>query len=263
MKTIASYKKSFIGKTIIALTSAIICIGMISSSALAADVTASINVASAYVWRGQTFNDGAVVQPSIDVAAENGLGINVWANYDADDYNNTLDDHEFSEVDLTAIYGITLGKVDLGAGVIAYLFPASNNELHTSEVYLSAGLEIIEGLSASITGYYDIDRFQEFAYGTLGLTYGYDFSEELGLELGASIGYAGDEFAKAAGGADGGMYDYTVSASMGYTISDAWSLSAGVTYVDAVDDDNLKDKAAGGLLDTNTYFYVGISYSFK
>ncbi|HMA84159.1 MAG TPA: hypothetical protein VKN73_00520, partial [Desulfosalsimonadaceae bacterium] len=48
------------------------------------------DVVSAYVWRGITFNDGLVVQPYVDVAAGNGFAINVWGNYDIDDYDNTL-----------------------------------------------------------------------------------------------------------------------------------------------------------------------------
>ena len=261
MKTIASFRKNLIGKTIIALASTIIlCIGMVSTSALAADATAAMNIASAYVWRGQTFNDGAVIQPSVDVAAENGLGFNVWGNYDLSDYNNTVNSREFSEVDLTVSYGFTIGKIDVGIGAISYLFPAGAAE--TAEAYLSLGMDIIGGLSTAVTGYYDIDALEEFSYATLSLAYSYAINDKLGLELGGSIGYAGDKFAKNAGGADGGLYDYTVSLSLGYVISDAWSISTGVTYVDTIDDDNLKKKSAGGLLDTNTYFTVGIAYAF-
>ena len=40
---------------------------MSAGSAFGADVTTAIDVNSAYVWRGITFNDGVVVQPSVDV----------------------------------------------------------------------------------------------------------------------------------------------------------------------------------------------------
>ena len=227
---------------------------------MAADATVSVDIASAYVWRGQSFNDGAVIQSSIDVSAENGLGFNVWGNYDVDDYNGTVNSREFSEVDLTASYGFSLGKVDMGVGIISYLFPAGTGE--TAEVYVSMGYEIVDGLSAGIDAYYDIDAIKEFTYATLSLSYGFDVTEKLGLEVGGSVGYAGDDFVKAGGGDDGGFYDYTVSISLGYTISDAWSISAGATYVDAINDDNLKEKTAGGNLDVNTVFSMGLSCSF-
>ena len=86
---------------IVLVVAMIFLAGLASTPAMAAEATAALDINSAYVWRGQTFNDGVVLQPSIDVAAENGLGINVWGNYDIGDYNNTLDEDEFSEIDLT------------------------------------------------------------------------------------------------------------------------------------------------------------------
>ena len=68
-------------KMITLATALILLFGMAATPVLAADATAAIDVNSAYVWRGLTFNDGVVIQPSIDVAAKNGLGINVWDNY--------------------------------------------------------------------------------------------------------------------------------------------------------------------------------------
>ena len=64
------------------------------------------------------------------------------------------------------------------------------------------------------------------------------------------------------GSEDGGLYDYTLSAALGYAITEAWSSSAGVTYVNALDDDNLPDVDDGGLEDTNIVFSVGIAYAF-
>ncbi len=248
-------------KRIMALAVAMVTlIGMAVTPAVAADATAALDIASAYVWRGQTFNDGLVFQPSVDVAASSGFGINVWGNYDVDDYDGTLDSHEFSEIDLTLSYGTTLGKVDVGVGAIGYFFPAGAEE--TWELYLSLGMPIIGGLSAGVDFYYDVDAVDEFTYATLSLSYGFDITEKFAVELGGSIAYAGDAFAENAGGEDGGFYDYTLSASLGYTITDAWSASAGVTYVNALDDDNLPDVDDGGLEDTNIVFAVGVAYAF-
>jgi hypothetical protein len=239
----------------------------------AASATAAVDINSAYVWRGLTFNDGMVLQPSIDVAAENGLGINVWGNYDIGDYDNTLDDNEFSEIDLTVSYGFTVGKLDVGVGAIHYLFPATNdldndgigeNLTATTELYLSLGMPIADGLSAALDAYYDIDALDAFSYATLGLSYAYDISDKLSLEAGGSIAYAGEEFARAngTGNEDSGLYNYTLSLSLGYTITDAWSAAANLTYVDALDDDNLKDVKDGGLRNTNTIYGVSLAYAF-
>lgn len=246
----------------------LICLA--ATPVMAASATAAVDINSAYVWRGQTFNDGLVLQPSIDVAADNGLGINVWGNYDIDDYNGAVDENAFSEIDLTVSYGFTVGKLDVGVGAIHYVFPAisdSNNDgigenyMATTELYLSLGVPIVGGLSAALDAYYDIDAYDEFTYATLGLSYAYDITEKLNMEAGGSIAYAGDEFAKAANGEDGGLYNYTLSLSLGYTITDAWSVAANLTYVDALDDDNLKEDPDGPL-DTKTIYGVSLAYAF-
>jgi hypothetical protein len=248
-------------KATIFLTAAMaLLISVATTPAMAADATATMDINSAYVWRGQTFNDGLVLQPSIDVKAKNGLGINVWGNYDIGDYNNTIESNQFSEIDWTLSYSKSLGKLDTSLGVIAYTFPHGGAE--TAEMYLSLGLPLVAGLSAGLNIYYDFDMFHELTYSNLSLSYAYDISDRLSLGASGSIGYAGQDFAKAAGGKDGGWYDYNLSASLGYKLSSAWSASAHVTYVDALDNDNLKDVKDGGKLDTNVIYGFSIAYAF-
>ena len=247
----------------------LICLA--ATPVMAASATATVDFNSAYVWRGITLNDGMVIQPSIDVAAENGLGINVWGNYDIGDYDGNVDENAFSEIDLTVSYGITIGKLDLSAGAIHYTFPAvndANNDgigegfLATTELYVSAGMPIAGGLSASADAYYDIDAIDGFSYATLGLSYAYDITDKLNLEAGGAIAYASDDFVEFAGtGDDGGLYSYTLSLSLGYTITDAWSVAANLSYVDALDDDTLKEDPDGPL-DTKTVYGVSVAYAF-
>jgi hypothetical protein len=105
---------------------------MSAGTAFGADVTTAIDVNSAYVWRGITFNDGYVVQPSMDVAAGN-FGFNVWGNLDGDDYDDSLDSGEFSEIDLTLTYAVEAGPVGLTFGYIEYLFPTTDATVGVDE----------------------------------------------------------------------------------------------------------------------------------
>jgi len=73
-----------------------------ASFVMGADATFAVDTYSAYVWRGITFNEGMVVQPSIDIA-KGGFGLNLWGNLDVGSYNETLNEGEFSEVDFTHI----------------------------------------------------------------------------------------------------------------------------------------------------------------
>jgi hypothetical protein len=223
-------------------------------SALAADATAKLDVNSAYVWRGITFNDGLVAQPSIDVS-KNGFGVNVWGNFDIDDYDNTLDDNEFSEVDITLYYGFTFKTVDIGLGLIEYLFPAGADG--TREAYVSLEVPVFGGLSAGTTAYYDNDQIHGW-YGNAGLTYGQDLIDKLGLEASAKAGYADKDYAVAYGGEDSGFYDYTLSLSLSYSATEALTLGAAINYADTLDEEALPDE----LVDTNLYGGINVAYAF-
>ncbi len=221
-----------------------------AGTAFGAEATGGADVASAYVWRGITFNDGLVVQPYVDVAAGNGFAINVWGNYDIDDYDNTLDDNEFSEIDLTLSYGFSLEPVDITVGHIEYLFP--NGGAGTSEVFLSAYISPLDGISAGIDAYYDYDEVEDY-YVSASLSYDVTLDSGLGLGAGASAGYAGEDFTL---GPDDGFHEYTFSANASYPVTDAIGFSAFIAYTDTFDEDVLPEQ------DVDLFGGGGFSWSF-
>ncbi len=225
---------------------------MSAGSALGADVTTAVDVNSAYVWRGATFNDGMVVQPSVDVTSGN-FGLNVWGNLDVDDYDDTLDSGEFSEVDLTMTYAVEAGPVGLTGGVIEYLFPTTDmgGAEGTRELFLDASMEPADGFTTGITGYYDVDEVKDY-YLNAYLGYGFALECGLGIDLGASAGYVGH---KVSASGDAGFNDYNLTLGLGYAINDMISVSASLNYTDAIDDDVL-------ITDTNLYGGAGVSVAF-
>jgi len=230
-----------------------------SSTIWAADATLSMDVNSAYVWRGITFNDGVVAQPSIDVT-NGSFGVNVWGNFDLDDYDDTLDENEFSEVDLTVYYGFSVQSLEITLGLIEYLFPVASGSTH--EAYVSLSHPIIGGLSVGADFYYDFDDVDGY-YADLALTYAMDLAENLSLEVGARAGYADEDFAEYYGGTDSGFYDYTLSLGVSYALTDALSLGANINYTDSLDDDALPDDGEyGSGVDVNTYGGISIAYTF-
>lgn len=220
-----------------------------TGTAAAADATAAVDVVSAYVWRGITFNDGLVVQPSLDVS-KNGFGINVWGNLDVDDYDDSLDSGEFSEIDLTLSYGLDLDAADVSVGYIEYVFP--NGGEGTREVFLSVYKDLFAGFTVGIDGYYDFDEVDDY-YIDLFAGYAFELENGLALGIGALAGYAGKDMSA---GGDGGLHEYTFTADAGYAVSDALSLNAFVAYTDSFDEDVLPDQ------DINFYGGASIAYSF-
>ncbi|MFO7560359.1 MAG: TorF family putative porin [Desulfobacterales bacterium] len=220
-----------------------------AGNVFAADVTAAVDVNSAYVWRGITFNDGLVVQPSVDVTS-GGFGLNVWGNLDADDYDDTLESGEFSEIDLTASYGFTVKSVSVTVGYIEYLFPAGGPG--TREVYGGIGIEPVKGLTTGVDVYWDFDEVED-VYVNVKLGYNLDISDKLSMDFNASAGYAGEDMSA---GTKDGFHDYNLSIGLGYAATDALNLSGFIAYTNSFDDEVLPDQ------DVDIYGGVGGSYSF-
>jgi hypothetical protein len=230
-----------------------------ASIAFGADVTAAVDLNSAYIWRGLTLNDGLVAQPSLDVTS-GGLDINVWGNYDLSDYDGTLEKYNFSEIDLTLAYTHTLGPVDLTGGIIEYLFPTTDKggAESTQEVFLGASFEPFEklkGFSVGATGYYDFDQVDSY-YISPSIGYSMDFCEGFSMDMGASCGIVGEDYAKkVSGGTDAGFNEYTLTLGTSYTI-DVYTFSGQIGYTDAIDNDVYPDP------DVNFYGGAGVAVAF-
>jgi hypothetical protein len=213
----------------IGLAAGIVAAGL---TARGADVEADLPVLSAYVWRGQVLNDETVVQPALNIES-GGFGLNVWGNYNTTD---NVGDRDFNEIDLTVSYGLQLGPVELGGGVIEYLFPNTDYE-STREVYLSASLPdapVVPCLSV----YRDVEEADGF-YATLGLSKEYAFNEEkTTLGLSASLGGGDQDYNDFYFGVkDDALNDVTVGASLAHAFTDAVTLTPGVLYSSLVDSD--------------------------
>ncbi|HVS13476.1 MAG TPA: TorF family putative porin [Thermoanaerobaculia bacterium] len=208
-----------------------------------------VALASAYVWRGVTFTDGAVFQPSITASHASGFSLNVWGNLDVDDVNGLAGD--FQEVDVTLSYGFGGDTVSVEVGLIDYLFPnAVGPETH--EVYLSVGFDV--ALQPSVAVYYDFDVI-EGAYATVGIEHGAGLGGGWSWSVALLAGLASEEFAAfVAGGADGGPFNgnvtFTVSRDLG-----RGSFGAFVAYSDSLDDDVLPDQAVD--------LYGGVSFAWS
>ena len=231
-----------------------IMVMMTYGTAVAAEVTGGVDLYSAYVWRGITFNDGLVAQPSMDVTA-GGFNFNVWGNFDIDDYDNSLDEGEFSEIDLALSYTVEAGPLSVTGGYIEYLFPTTDagGAPGTREIFVDLSGEPADGFILGATAYYDIDEVEDY-YLTPYVGYSLAINDEVSLDFGASCGYAGEDFAL---GGESGFHEYTFYLGAGYQM-DSVSLSALLGYTDTMDKDVLPEDAA----DVNFFGGIGLSYNF-
>jgi uncharacterized protein (TIGR02001 family) len=214
---------------------------------MAAEAAVSLDVASAYVFRGSTFNDGLVAQPGLEVA---GLPVTlgVWGNFDIGDYGGALVENEFSEVDLYASYDIPVDAVGLSIGYTEYVYPGGG--VADREVSLSAGLDVL--LAPSVGVFYGVDGgIKESIYVEGSLGHAFEISDDVSVELGATVGYTDPQGGKA------GFSHYT--ATLGASCA---CVSASITYIGQLDDDVLVDVELGGAYDTEIVGALSISHEF-
>lgn len=221
----------------------VVLAGLCAGTGYGADASVSADLNQGYVWRGMTFNDGLVLQPSVAVSTEGGFGINVWGNMDIGDYGGTMQEGEFSETDITLSYSLTAGGCEMSVGMIEYLYAHQSTEdmgalPGTREVYLSLSREIAKGVSAGVNVYYDFDEVDDY-YANLFLGYSASLSDKIGLECSGSVGSIGRDMSL---GGKGGLNDYSVSTTISFAASEAMSISGTLGYTGSMDKDVLPEQ---------------------
>lgn len=210
-------------------------------AAATAEVSVTMDLVSAYVYRGATFSDGASFQPGIEAA---GFGLaeeygsvsaGAWGSADLTGNNSST----FQETDWYASYGLPtfVEGLDLFVGYCEYTYGAGSSD---KEFNFGAGYEVA-GVALGATWYQGVggpgtgigtQTYLEFVAG-----YGFDFTEEFSGSIDGVIGYL-DE---GNGGTESGFNDYSISASLGYALSEKWSVSGFVAYIGQIDDKVLTD----------------------
>ncbi len=220
------------------------------SGLMAAEVNVSLDLASSYVFRGSTLNEGFVLQPGMEMS---GLpfSIGVWGNFDLDNYDNTLSDGEFSEIDLYASYDIPLGLDPLGLalGYTEYTYPSVGGD---ADREVNVGFSLDTVLSPSVVVSVGVGgEIKQIVYVEASVTHAVEFGDEAAVGISAAVGHVADRDAE-----DGfSHYEVGVSASL-------YCVSASVTYIGQIDEDVLPDVDAGGSYDMDVVGILGVSYGF-
>jgi hypothetical protein len=210
--------------------------------------SATVDVLTDYVWRGQRLSDGdGVIQPSVGVTYGN-FGANLWANYD-------VDTNEQNETDLTLSYGVSRGKLSLEAGYIYYALDGVND---TQEVYLSLGVDVL--LAPSVTLYYDFDE-GDGAFLVAAVSHSFPFGGGVSLNFGASVSVNMDNEIMgldSSGEAFTDLYNSEVGASVSIPVTEHVSIEPRIAYsspigsdaedvLEAIDPDGDGDVFYGGV----------------
>ncbi len=113
---------------------------------------------SPYVWRGQVFSTGWVLQPTVS-ASYAGFSATYFGNFDPNSVWAGGNPH-LQESDLTLAYGVDVGKASVAAGYTFYTFPTPGTGaiklLPTQELFASIGYAA--AVSPSLFVAYDFDE---------------------------------------------------------------------------------------------------------
>jgi hypothetical protein len=158
-------------------------------AAAAVEVRYEASLLSHYVWRGITLTDDPVFQPAVGIAHDSGVSFELWGNVDLGDDNDT--GGEINETRLILDYRRELGALEIGAGLIEYLFPGTSFP-GTREVFLRLRIDAL--VSPRLELFYDVDEI-DGAYARLALVHERELRPHWTLALEGSAGYADDAFA--------------------------------------------------------------------
>ncbi len=163
-----------------------------------ATITADVTYTTKYMWRGfNLYSADSAIQPSVDVALENGLSFNVWASY-ANGGGNV----NGTEYDYTVAYSNTLNEgstmqADYSVGWTYFDYPdTKSRDADAQEIFVTAAFP--EMVGGGITPHAAI--FQMWPAksggansGTAGTIYlmglNYDFELESAPELPMTFGW--------------------------------------------------------------------------
>ncbi len=206
-----------------------------ASAEVAVDYT--LDLASAYVWRGVTFLDGLSLQPGMTASHSSGFSANVWGAFDLDDANGNSGN--FQELDVTLGYSFGLGeKSSLDIGWINYNFPNAGNaaggQTSTNELFIGWSADVVA--QPGITLYYDFDAIEGY-YANFSVGHSFPVSDTVGVDIGANFGYSSSEFATAIqGGTKSGFSDGTATVGFSWAGEGNWGVGGFVAYTDTLDD---------------------------
>ena len=228
---------------------------------------AALSVASQYWFRGTPRSTKPVAQGSAALSVplrEGTFDFTTWGNINlgTDTGDGAFRDGnggEFSQIDLIASHGRSIGPYDVTGGVISYNYPNLVGR-STHEAYVAVSSDAWN-LSHKVGFYYDFDSAKDFylSYEILrcvGLESGWE------LDLSALLGLMSKDQAELYFGQDdAGFSDLSATAKLSRSLDEVssifFSLSA-ITVPDSSLNEALDD---AGLDDTGLWFTVGAAWS--
>lgn len=111
------------------------------------DVTFDVTYASKYIWRGfNLFGENGAIQPSLDVALDNGLSFNVWASYPAGSGAEDATEYDYTVAYSNTVLEDSAWKTNYTVGWRYYdLIKLSSETADMQEIFVEAEMPALVG----------------------------------------------------------------------------------------------------------------------
>ncbi len=220
---------------------------------------------SKYVWRGVTFVDNSVLQPSLTVGVDE-LSICAWGSVELTNENIYAGEDstagEFTEADIFIDYTKGFGLMTLSGGMMYCSYP--NTDYRATTVLYIAGSAGVP-LSPTVSLYRDIGDVDGF-YGSLGVSHTFPgISSSLGaadpaITLLGSVGYNNSLQNVYYYGVDkSSLADLTLGASFSFTLGETVWLTPSINHAMLLDSE-VKEVFEPNGLETNTWFGLSLTW---
>jgi hypothetical protein len=221
--------------------------------------SAAVGYNSIYEFRGVDLGSNMVEASASVSTTYNGFGFSASAWYATVNDNpiNTV----ANELDLTLGITKALGPVNLSGGYVYYNFFEAT-KFNTQELYLGANMELIAGISATATAYYDFDLYDGW-YGDLNLSKTFKPSSCVDIVTTVGIGLA-DSTAlqfQANGDTLDGYQNFYAMVSVPWKIKETVTLAPYLRYVNA-DSDLVSDLPGGFTGEDHLIYGLKLSIAF-
>jgi uncharacterized protein (TIGR02001 family) len=206
-------------------------------------VSGNVELLSGYVYKGATWNDGFVLQPSVTI--ENWLPISVsfWGNMDIEDFGGTLDKGEFSEVDLSLGYDTSFKGVNVAISYNEFWYPNIEEETEREAVVKLS--KKIGSITPYIAPSYMLEgSSRETVYIESGLSTTTPF-----CDLKGAVGYYDRP------DAPNGFSHYQIGVTKEFN-----DFYVGVDYIGQIDDEVLLDANGAGTHEVEWLFKLGYNF---
>jgi Bacterial protein of unknown function (Gcw_chp) len=203
------------------------------------EISAQLDLFSAYVWRGLSLTNKPVAQPAVYVtfpAGNASITVGGWATFDIGKYDDPANDisesgglsaFNLAEFDPSLEVSFAAGKASLTGGVVGYFYPNDltatsnggfNSDLNTGEAYGIVGFDV--PLAPEFSVYYDFGKING-AYFQGAVSHSVPLGEshtlDLGGAVGANLGQGVDPDDESFNFADDGLTHVDVSAGVPFT----------------------------------------------